>query len=195
MGKKKNRKHSIIDGLPADLKEAVEEMIKADFTYREIVEYIRKNGFEISQSSVQRYASGLNATLQSLKMAQENFRVVMEETEKYKNLDVSDGILRLLSNQVFQSINHLNEEQLNDVDFDTLMKNAVALTRAIAYKKKIDIDSKDILENGAEQFQSMLYEVMADERPDLYREIKKYLKEHNSSAGGGGYDKKGADKN
>ena len=195
MGKKKNRKHSIIDGLPADLKEAVEEMIKADFTYREIVEYIRKNGFEISQSSVQRYASGLNETLQSLKMAQENFRVVMEETEKYKNLDVSDGILRLLSNQIFQSINNFSDDQIQNVDFDTLMKNAVALTRAIAYKKKIDIDSKDILENGAEQFQSMLYEVMADERPDLYREIKKYLKEHNSSTGGGGYDKKGADKN
>ena len=60
MGRKKNRKHSIIDGLPADLKEAVEEMIKADFTYREIVDYIKKHGFEISQSSVQRYASGLN---------------------------------------------------------------------------------------------------------------------------------------
>ena len=56
MGKKKNRKHSIIDGLPTDLKEAVEEMIKDNFTYREIVEYIRKQGFEISQSSVQRYA-------------------------------------------------------------------------------------------------------------------------------------------
>ena len=66
---------------------------------------------------------------------------------------------------------------MQGIDFDTLMKNAVALTRAIAYKKKIDIDSKDVLENGAEQFQSMLYEVMADERPDLYREIKKYLKE------------------
>ena len=57
------------------------------------------------------------------------------------------------------------------------MKNAVALTRAIAYKKKIDIDSKDVLENGAEQFQAMLYDAMADERPELYREIKKYLKE------------------
>lgn len=175
--KKKNRKHSKIDGLPSDIKETVEEMIKSDFTYKDIVDYIKNQGFEISQSSVQRYASGLNETLQSLKMAQENFRVVMEETEKYKNLDVSDGILRLLSNQVFQSINNFSDEQLQNIDFDTLMKNAVALTRAIAYKKKIDIDSKDILENGAEQFQSMLYEVMADERPDLYREIKKYLKE------------------
>lgn len=45
-------------------------------------------------------------------MAQENFRAVMEETEKYKNLDVTDGILRLLSNQVFQAINNLPEEQV-----------------------------------------------------------------------------------
>ena len=98
--KKKNRKHSIIDGLPSDLREAVDEMIKADFTYHEIVEYIRKNGVQISVSSVQRYAANLNETLQSLRLAQENFRAVMEETEKYKNLDVTDGILRLLSNQI-----------------------------------------------------------------------------------------------
>ena len=177
MGKKKNRKHSIIDGLPTDLKEAVEEMIKDNFTYREIVEYIRKQGFEISQSSVQRYASSLNETLQSLRLAQENFRAVMEETEKYKNLDVTDGILRLLSNQVFQNINNLSEEQMNDIDFETLMKNAVALTRAIAYKKKIDVDTQSVLENGMEQFQSALYETMAAESPDLYKEVKKFLKE------------------
>lgn len=175
--KKKNRKHSKIDSLPTDIKEAVEEMIKSDFTYREIVDYIKNQGFEISQSSVQRYASGLNETLQSLRMAQENFRAVMEETEKYKNLDVSDGILRLLSNQVFQNINNMSEDQMQNVDFDTLMKNAVALTKAIAYKKKIDVDTKTVLENGMEEFQTAIYEAMAQERPDLYRELKKYLKE------------------
>lgn len=175
--KKKNRKHSKIDSLPNDIKEAVEEMIKSDFTYREIVDYIKNQGFEISQSSVQRYASGLNETLQSLRMAQENFRAVMEETEKYKNLDVSDGILRLLSNQVFQNINNMSEDRMRDINFDTLMKNAVALTKAIAYKRKIDVDTKTVLENGMEKFQTAIYEAMAQERPDLYRELKKYLKE------------------
>ena len=175
--KKKNRKHSIIDSLPSDLREAVDEMIKTDFTYHEIVEYIRKNGVEISISSVQRYASSLNQTLQSLKLAQENFRAVMEETEKYKNLDVTDGILRLLSNQVFQAINNLPEEQAQNIDFETLMKNAVALTRAVAYKKKIDIDSQSVLENGADQFQSLIFEAMADEEPELYKRVKKFIKQ------------------
>lgn len=177
---KKNRKHSIIDGLPSDLREAVDEMIKTDFTYHEIVEYIQKNGVEISVSSVQRYAANLNATLESLRLAQENFRAVMEETEKYKNLDVTDGILRLLSNQVFQAINNLPEEQAQNVDFESLMKNAVALTRAVAYKKKIDIDSQSVLENGADQFQSLLFEAMADEEPELYRRVKKFIKEKQS---------------
>lgn len=174
--KKKNRKHSIIDRLPADLREAVDEMIKADFTYHEIVEYIRRNGVQISVSSVQRYAANLNETLQSLRLAQENFRAVMEETEKYKNLDVTDGILRLLSNQVFQAINNLSEEQAQEIDFETLMKNAVALTRAVAYKKKIDIGSQSVLENGADQFQSLIFEAMADEDPELYKKVKKFVK-------------------
>lgn len=177
--KKKNRKHSIIDGLPSDLREAVDEMIKADFTYHEIVEYIRKNGVQISVSSVQRYAANLNETLQSLRLAQENFRAVMEETEKYKNLDVTDGILRLLSNQVFQAINNLSEEQA-ETDFETLMKNAVALTRAVAYKKKIDIDSQSVLENGADQFQSLIFEAMADENPELYKQVKNFIREKKS---------------
>ncbi|MDE6035981.1 MAG: DUF3486 family protein [Ruminococcus sp.] len=178
--KKKNRKHSIIDGLPSDLREAVDEMIKTNFTYHEIVEYIRKNGVEISVSSVQRYASQLNATLESLRLAQENFRAVMEETEKYKNLDVTDGILRLLSNQIFQTINNLPEENVQEIDFETLIKNAVALTRAVAYKKKIDVDSQSVLENGAEQFQSLIFEAMADEEPELYRRVKKFIKEKQS---------------
>lgn len=178
--KKKNRKHSIIDGLPSDLREAVDEMIKTDFTYHEIVEYIRKNGVQISVSSVQRYAANLNATLESLRLAQENFRAVMEETEKYKNLDVTDGIMRLLSNQIFQAVNNFSDENLNEIDFETLMKNAVALTRAVAYKKKIDIDSQSVLENGADQFQSLIFEAMADEDPELYKRVKKFIKEKRS---------------
>lgn len=35
------RKHSIIDGLPDDLKNAVEEMLKSNCTYAEVADFIR----------------------------------------------------------------------------------------------------------------------------------------------------------
>lgn len=84
MGKKK-RKHYAIEKLPSDVKEAVDEMIKADFIYKEIVDYIKSTGNSVSKSAVQRYASNLMETLQTLRMTQENFKAIMEETERYKN--------------------------------------------------------------------------------------------------------------
>ena len=49
---------------------------------------------KLSISSVQRYASNLNTTLESLRLAQENFREVMKETD-FKTL---------MKNQNFTSI-------------------------------------------------------------------------------------------
>ena len=132
------RSHSKISKLDPCMKETVDEMIKTGVYYREIVEYIKSNGINVSVASVGRYAKNLMSTLDALRLSQENFRTIMEETEKYKNLDVTDGILRLLSNQVFQAINNLPKEQVREICFDTLMKNAVALTKATAYKKQID---------------------------------------------------------
>ena len=47
-----NRKHSIIDSLPTTLKEAVEQMMQENFTYAEIADFIKQNGYEISTTSV-----------------------------------------------------------------------------------------------------------------------------------------------
>lgn len=35
------RKHSKIDKLPADIKEAVEQMILGDYTYRDVCDFVR----------------------------------------------------------------------------------------------------------------------------------------------------------
>jgi len=174
--KKHNRKHSIIDGLPCELKEAVDEMIKSNFTYHEIVDYIKSNGVSISISSVQRYASKLEVTLQSLRLAQENFRAIIEETEKYPNLDITDCIFRLLSSRILDAVNKMPEEILSETDFETLSKNAIALTKAVAYKKNIDIKNKSVLDNGADQFMSYIYETMSVKDPELFKKVKKFIK-------------------
>ena len=143
---------------------------------REIMEYIQSHGVSISLAAVGKYAKNLMSTLDALRLSQENFRAIMEETDRYPDLDMTDGILRLLCNQMLDAINKLSEERLSEIDFDTLSKNAVALTRAVAYKKNVDTKTRDLLENGAEQFKDLIYEAMAAERPDLYKEVKKFIK-------------------
>ena len=160
----KRRKHSKIDQLEPAVKETVDEMIKTGAYYREIVDYIQSHGVSISLAAVGKYAKNLMSTLDALRLSQENFRAIMEETDRYPDLDMTDGILRLLCNQTLDAINKLPDERLQEVDFDTLSKNAVALTR-------------DALENGAEQFRDLIFEAMAAERPDLYQEVRRFMKE------------------
>lgn len=176
----KNRKHSKIDKLEPAVRETVDEMIKTGAYYREIVDYIKSHGVSVSLASVGRYAKNLMSTLDALRMSQENLRAVMEETEKYPNLDVTEGILRLLSGRMLDAVSNMPEEQLKEIDFETLSKNAVALARAVSYKRKIDIGNKNILENGSDQFQSLIFEAMADEEPELYKRVKKFIKEKQS---------------
>lgn len=169
------RKHSIIDKLPADIKDTVDEMVRANFTYRDIVDYIKSTGNDISLASVGRYAANLNETVRSIRMAQENFRAIMEETERHPNLDATDGILCILSNQLLEAVNSLPEEQLQSADLNSLIKNSVALTKAVAYKKNIELKNRDILETGIEQVKAMIFEAMAEERPELYKEVMGFI--------------------
>ena len=169
------RRHSIIDKLPAEIKETVDEMVRANFTYRDIVDYIKSTGNDISLASVGRYAANLNETVRSIRMAQENFRAIMEETERHPNLDATDGILCILSNQLLEAVNSLPEEQLQSADLNSLIKNSVALTTAVAYKKNIDLKNKDILETGVEQVKSMIFEAMAEKRPEMYKEVMDFI--------------------
>lgn len=176
------RKHSIIDKLPPEIKDMVDEMVRANFTYREIVEYIRSTGNDISLASVGRYAANLNETVRSIRMAQENFRAIMEETERHPNLDATDGILCILSNQLLEAVNSLPEEELQSADLNSLIRNSVALTKAVAYKKNIELKNKDILETGTQQVKSMIFEAMADERPELYRAVMDFIGEKEKSS-------------
>lgn len=174
MGKYR-RKHYAIDKLPEDVKNDVDEMIKADFTYSDIVEYIKNSGYSISRSSVQRYATNLLATLQELRMAQENFKAIMEEAEQYKNIDYTECIMRLLSSHILEILSNTPKENIQNVDFNALMKSAISLTRAAAYKKNVEYKTEDLKEMGVGQVKSMLYSVLASDHPELYKKLKQIL--------------------
>lgn len=169
------RKHSKIDKLPEPLKDTVEQMMQSDFTYAEIADYIKKQGHEISITSIWRHASTLNATLQTLHMAQENFRVMMDEIARYPQLDTTEGIIRLLSHHVLEAIQKTSQDDWKDLDPLDLIKQASSLIKAASYKNNLDLRNKDILDAGLEQVKVLVFDAMAKERPDLYKEVSGFL--------------------
>lgn len=170
-----NRKHSKIDNLPDGLKATVEYMMQSDYTYREIVDYIKNNGHDISLTSVYRHAKNLDISLKQIKMVQENFKAINEELRKYPDMDTSDGIIKLLSHLVLERVQNMNSEEIENVDPLKLMKQANALIRTASYKNNIEFKNKDILEAGYEKVKSLVFDAMSSEEPELYAKVSEFL--------------------
>ena len=92
-----NRKHSKIDALPDELRLAVEDMLMTGSTYNDIVKFLKENEQSVSIAAVCRYARAFNANLEQLRMANENFRNMMDEINRYPDLDTTEAIIRIAS--------------------------------------------------------------------------------------------------
>lgn len=174
--RKRNRKHGKIDKLPPDLKSAVDMMLQGDFTYAEVADFIRDNaGVDISVTAVWRYTQSLNATVQSLRMAQENMRVIAEEMDRHPDLDTTEAIARLLSNQMIAAIQDMPQERWQEVSVDKLLSGATALMKAVGYKKGVDIKVQNVKETAFEAMKSELFNALAVDKPELYRQLAEYI--------------------
>ena len=168
-----NRKHSKIDTLPPEMKATVEEMIMdGSATYSDIVAYLEQQGYSLSVSSVCRYAQGY---VQTLQIAQANFRNMLDELERYPDLDTTEALVRVASQNLMTALTSKKDEDWSAVSVDKLMNQISGLTRAVAYKKRVELQNKSDIEAGTGDLKSALWSAMAKERPDLYKQVSAYL--------------------
>lgn len=173
---RKRRANGTIDKLKPALKDTVDQMLLSGQSYREICQYLAENDVQLTQASVSRYARRFLASANELRIAQENFRMILAETERYPDLDPAEAILRLASQKAFDALSLISEESWSDTDPEKIIANATALARAVAYKKKSDMSVKSDEEIALESNQSLLYENLKRDNPKLYGELYEYIK-------------------
>lgn len=171
------RRRSIgkVDRLSPELKDTVEQMLLTGRTYREIVEYLEEHGETMSQMAVCTYAKKYMATVEMVNVAQSNFSMLMDEMNRYPDLDTSEALIRLSSHHVMSALTSIDEEQMKDVPVEKLIRETNGLIRAAAYKKRIEVQNRKNYEAGLEAVKSLVFEAMKKEKPELYREVSSYL--------------------
>lgn len=150
-------------------------MLLSGSTYSEIVDFLKENEQSISVAAVCRYARAYNANVEQLRMTNENFKNIMRELNNYPDLDTTEAIIRIVSGNVFNRLANTEEEDWNEVKLDKLMKETNALIRATAYKKRIETQNQDIKDAAIEEMKTLLFETMAKESPELYKNVVSYL--------------------
>lgn len=177
------RKHGKIDALQPELREAVEQMLLSNSTYADVVDYLATEGVSVSHSAVWRHAKNLHANVEKLNMAQTNMRYMVEELDKYPELDITEAILRLVSHNMFSTIAAAPETAWKQMDFTDLIKESRAIVRAASYKKRIDLQNQTDTETGLDAIKQLVFEAMAAERPDLYEQVAQFLEEKREDLG------------
>lgn len=164
-----------VDKLPPELKDDVEQMLLTGSTYKEIVEYLKSKGEKMSQMAICTYAKKYLATVEMLNVAQTNFNSLMDEMNKYPDLDTSEALIRLSSHHVLNALSSLSEEDLKEVPVDKLIRESNSLVRAASYKKRIEIQNQEEFDNAVDEVKSILFEMMKKEDPELYGKVNDFL--------------------
>lgn len=179
---RRRRSAGKIDRLPDELRDTVEQMLLAGQSYREIVEYLAAHEVQLSQMAVSNYANKYLASVEQLQLSQENMKIMMEELAKYPNLDVTEGILRVASNNLFNAIAATDDSQWSEISPEKMLKQATALARAAAYKKRVDQQLKTDTEAALDAGQSLAFEVIAKKHPELYQQLVQAIREEKERA-------------
>ncbi len=98
--------------------------------------------------------------------------MILTETERYPDLDPAEAILRLASQKVYDAVAALDDKQWQSVKANDLIFQATALARAVAYKKGVNIKTKNDEEIALEANQSLLYDALKKENPKLYADLQ-----------------------
>lgn len=179
MSSRRNRKRGKIDRLPYSLREAVDMMVQnpAEYTYRDIVSFVRDNGYEVSQSSVARYAQGLNAKLEDVMMISENFRAINEELQKYPELDTTEALCRITAYKMLEAVQSVPAEELKEADPLKLIGKVAPLVRTLSYKSDMARRGRELQEIAYDSVKDELFDSMRRKDPELYARFVRFVRE------------------
>lgn len=177
MSRQKNRGYGKITTAPQEVKETVDQMLSSgSVRYSEVVSYMASQGITISQSAVCRYARNFQASIDALRITHENFKHMMAEAERYPDLDFTEVLTRISSQNLLNALMQKPDEDWNDVSIEKLVSQISGLTNAVAYKKRVESQNKDKYAAAIDEVRAELWRTLAAKRPDLYKETAAELK-------------------
>lgn len=177
MGKQRQKKRikSRIDELPLELQELVDiRLSNVNITYQEIAEEITAKGYEISKSSVGRYALRQGGVLQRLKEAQEQTRVLVSAIKNNPEQDYTEAGLQILMDQLIKKMS-LAQEEIDEMPPDKAGRLMVAISRTAAYKEKVKADLSKGYKKAIEKVKADL-KAELESTPELFEQMLALVK-------------------
>ena len=181
MGKqrKKTRISSKIDELPEIVRTNVDVMLAdTSHTYQDISVFLKSQGYEISKSSVGRYAMRSNSAMQRLLEAQQQTEKLVQVVKQNPDADYTEAGMRMLMDGLINKM-ATAEEEFDQMPLDKAGRLLASLSRTKVYKDKAKQEMQKKADLAFKEMeQEILKVIKQDERSaEALKEILNRAKE------------------
>lgn len=167
MGDKRTKQRitSKIDELPEDLRMKVDVMLAdTSNTYEYISQFLKGEGYDISKSSVGRYATRTNNAMQRLLEAQAQTDRLIQVVKENPEADYTEAAILLTMNGLLNKV-ATAEEEFNEMPLDKAGRLIASLSRAKVYKDRVKQDMRRKADIAFREMESeMLKVIKQDEK-------------------------------
>mgnify|MGYP001195371940 CR=1 FL=1 len=132
------RKHFKIDQLPPELVEAINRRLVDGWTYRDLAEWLDKQGAPVSKSAVGRYGKDFLIRLEALKATREKAKAIVESAPDSPAMELNEAANQLavtLITETLMSVESLDGEKISD-----LLKALAQLERSGVAREKLKME-------------------------------------------------------
>ena len=167
MGDKRTKQRitSKIDELPEDLRMKVDVMLAdTSNTYEYISQFLKGEGYDISKSSVGRYATRTNNAMQRLLEAQAQTDRLIQVGKENPEADYTEAAILLTMNGLLNKV-ATAEEEFNEMPLDKAGRLIASLSRTKVYKDRVKQDMRRKADIAFREMESeMLKVIKQDEK-------------------------------
>ena len=167
MGDKRTKQRitSKIDELPEDLRMKVDVMLAdTSNTYEYISQFLKGEGYDISKSSVGRYATRTNNAMQRLLEAQAQTDRLIQVVKENPEGDYTEAAILLTMNGLLNKV-ATAEEEFNEMPLDKAGRLIASLSRTKVYKDRVKQDMRRKADIAFREMESeMLKVIKQDEK-------------------------------
>ena len=167
MGDKRTKQRitSKIDELPEDLRMKVDVMLAdTSNTYEYISQFLKGEGYDISKSSVGRYATRTNNAMQRLLEAQAQTDRLIQVVKENPEADYTEAAILVTRNGLLNKV-ATAEEEFNEMPLDKAGRLIASLSRTKVYKDRVKQDMRRKADIAFREMESeMLKVIKQDEK-------------------------------
>lgn len=178
MGKERERTRikSRVDELPEEIKKLLDDLLlDVNITYQEIADAITQKGYEISKSSVGRYALRKNAVLNRLKEATEQTKMIIEASKGNDPLKAVNATVEIMTAGLARKIATAQEE-IDNLPVSKAMSATIQLKRVAVEEANALLRSDRLYRKALGDVKAAFINVLK-KKPGLMDEIEKAAKE------------------